>query len=209
MTHIDALLARAGALGHLRADLCAAADIWEEALRGGKLLLCGNGGSYADCEHIAGELLKGFLLARPLSSQQRAALECAGGTADLADKLQGGLPAVVLGSQGAITSAAVNDLGGAYAFAQQAWALGRPGDALVAISTSGNAQNVRYAAIAARARGMKVVGMTGETGGALLALCDVCLRAPDRETYLVQEHHIMMYHALCAQVEADFFGKEG
>ena len=167
--------------------------------RGGKLLVCGNGGSAADSAHIVGELVKGFMKKRPVSGVIREA--CGGAP------LQQGLPAIDLTAQGAVISAIINDLGGECVYAQQVMAYGRPGDVLIGISTSGNAQNVLLAMKAARQLGMTTIAMTGEGGGAMGACCDLLLNAPETETYRVQEEHIRLYHQLCAQVEAHFFKK--
>lgn len=171
--------------------------IVESMKKGGRLLVCGNGGSAADSAHIVGELVKGFLKKRPLPAEWSEALDHA--------PLQMGLPAIDLTAQGAVIAAVVNDLGGEAIFAQQVMAYGNPGDVLLGITTSGNAANVALAARVARLKGMTVVGLTGEGGGRLAALADVTVMAPARETYLVQEYHIRYYHELCARVEAAFF----
>ena len=179
---------------------------------GGKLLLCGNGGSAADCDHIAGELLKGFLSHRPLSEEDCMTLAdtLPEGEADpdlylLAGQLQGGLPAISLPSQTAAVTAVCNDTDPALIFAQLVWALGQAGDTLVCLSTSGNSRNVVLAAKAARAKGMKVLAMTGERDSALSALADVTIKAPATDTYRVQEYHLPIYHYLCAAIEEEFF----
>ena len=164
---------------------------------GGKLLLCGNGGSSADCAHITGELVKGFCKKRPLPD----ALQQAIGT----DKLQMGLSAIDLTANCALIAAVNNDLGGELVYAQQVMAYGRPGDVLIGISTSGNAKNVALAVKTAKALGLKTVGMTGCGGGELERLCDVTLKSAEKETYLVQEDHLMFYHRLCLRVEDAFF----
>jgi D-sedoheptulose 7-phosphate isomerase len=168
----------------------------------GKLLICGNGGSASDSGHIAGELLKAFRLRRPLRSCERDALG-----EELASKLQGALPALSLPDFMALNTAWVNDGDPYYHFAQLTWALGNPQDVFWGISTSGNAKNVCLAAQTARAKGMKVVGLSGETGGNLKALCDVCICVPERETYKIQELHLPVYHTLCAMLEWKFFAK--
>ena len=169
---------------------------------GGKLLLCGNGGSAADCAHITGELVKGFLKKRPLQADLKASIgEC------WADQLQMGLPAIDLTANAALVSAVINDLGGENVFAQQVMAYGVPGDVLLCISTSGNAENVRRAAIAAKAAGMTVIGLTGETGGKLAEICDITVRARETETYLVQEEHLQFYHRMCIRIENAFFAE--
>ena len=180
-------------------DLLAAVDALTGTFaRGGKLLLCGNGGSASDCEHIVGELMKGFLSPRAVDDPRLPP--------GLARHLQGALPAISLTGGGALPTAFANDVDPEYVFAQQLYGLARPGDALLALSTSGNARNVCRAAELARALGLTVLGMTGETGGALTPLCDICLRAPVHETYRVQEYHLPLYHALCAEVERRMFG---
>jgi len=166
---------------------------------GGKLLLCGNGGSSADCAHIVGELVKGFCRKRPLPQ----ALQEAIGT----DRLQQGLPAIDLTANAALISAVNNDLGGELVYAQQVMAYGRPGDALIGISTSGNAKNVALAVKAAKALGLTTISMTGRGGGQLAQLCDLTLRSRETETYLVQEDHLMFYHRLCLRVEDAFFAE--
>lgn len=167
---------------------------------GGKVLLCGNGGSSADCAHIAGELLKGFLKKRPVPT---ALLE----QVPQAASLQCGLPAIDLTAQAAAISAAANDLGGETVFAQQVLAYGRPGDVLIGISTSGNAANVDLAMRVARARGLTTIGLSGASGGRLRETADILLNVPETETYLVQEKHLPLYHAICAAVEAHFFAE--
>lgn len=181
--------------------------------QGGKLLLCGNGGSAADCDHIAGELLKGFLSHRPLSEEDCMALAdtLPDGEADpdlylLAGQLQGGLPAVSLPSQTAALTAVCNDTDPALIFAQPVWALGQAGDTLVCLSTSGNSRNVVLAAKAARAKGLRVLALTGEAESALSVLADVTVRVPAHDTYRIQEYHLPVYHYLYAAVEEAFFG---
>ncbi len=169
---------------------------------GGKLLLCGNGGSAADCEHISGELLKGFVSRRPVEGPARAVLG-----EPLAAKLQGGLPAVPLTGFNAFSTAFGNDVDPEYAFAQLVWALGRPGDVLLGITTSGNSANVLHAARAARARGMTVLGLTGAGGGQLAGLAGVTIRVPETKVHLVQQLHLPVYHALCLMLEEEFFGE--
>ena len=174
---------------------------------GGKVLIGGNGGSCADAEHIVGELMKGFKLPRRLPDAEQAALRAVDGElgADLCAHLQGGLPAIALSSHPSLNTAYLNDVGGEEMFAQQLHVLGRPGDVFLGISTSGNAKNVRYAAIAARAKGMKVISLTGRAGSRLSALSDAAVRVPETETYRVQELHLPVYHALCAAVEEALF----
>lgn len=179
-------------------ELDRAVEIIIESMKnGGKLLVCGNGGSASDSAHIVGELVKGFLKKRPIPADWAEALDGA--------PLQMGLPAIDLTAQGAVIAAVVNDLGGEMMFAQQVMAYGNPGDVLLGITTSGNAANVALAARTAKLKGMTVIAMTGEGGGKLATLADVTVKAPDRETYRIQEYHIQYYHELCARVEAAFF----
>ena len=196
------LVKRYPSLAACRADAEKAFALMRDCFRaGGKMLLCGNGGSAADAEHWSGELLKGFCSKRPLAARWRKRLG-----KELASKLQEGLPAIPLSGFLSLTSAFANDVDPQLAYAQLTWALGRPGDVLVGLSTSGNARNVIAAMRVARARGMKRVGLTGETGGKLLNEVDVCIRVPERETYKVQELHLPLYHALCLMLEEEFFG---
>jgi len=175
--------------------------------RGQKLLLCGNGGSASDCEHIVGELMKGFLLRRPVPEALRAALRDTDPTTAeyLADHLQGALPAISLVSQAALTTAFANDVAADMAFAQQVYGYGRPGDVLLGISTSGNSRNVANAIRVARAIGVRTLGLTGQGGGVLTDLCEVAIRVPWADVADVQERHLAIYHAVCAQLEEDFF----
>lgn len=193
-----------------REDIAACAErIGDTFARGGKLLIAGNGGSAADAEHIVGELMKSFVLPRPLDAvltERMRAIDPQRGDV-LAKYLQQGLPAIALDGHPALSTAFQNDCQPQLVFAQQVMGYGREGDALLAISTSGNSENVLYAAIAAKARGMVVIGLTGERESRLSALSDVCIRVPATETYQVQELHLPVYHALCMIWEKRFFGK--
>ncbi len=175
---------------------------------GGKLLLCGNGGSAADCEHITGELLKGFLSRRPLLEEFKAELlKNEGRISDEAlTKLQMGLPAVNLSSLPSLSTAFMNDVDPFFGFAQATLALGKKGDVLIAMSTSGNAENVYNASLIARGLGLPVIGLTGDKGGKLREVADVTIKVPETETFKVQELHLPVYHYLCAAVEKHFFG---
>lgn len=168
--------------------------------RGGKLLLCGNGGSAADADHISGELLKGFGHKRPLSQKWREKLG-----EELADNLQGALPAIPLPIFSALGSAYANDCNPEYVFAQLVWGLGTTSDVLLAISTSGNSKNVLRAVEVAKAKGIRTLALTGESGGKLRDLVDVCICAPETEVYKIQELHLPIYHALCFMLEDTFF----
>ena len=167
---------------------------------GGKVLTCGNGGSAADAEHIVGELLKKFRKHRDVDGAIAAKLP-----PELVAKLEGALPAVSLVSMSGILTAFANDVAWETAFAQQVCGLGRPGDVLIALSTSGNSANCVNAALVAKAKGMKVVSLTGAGGGGLGALADAAIKVPETETYKIQELHLPVYHALCARLEDVLF----
>jgi len=170
---------------------------------GGTLLLCGNGGSAADCEHISGELLKGFLSLRPLSEEEKSNLP-----PEIGKGLQGGIKAIPLQSLTSVFTAFSNDVSADLAFAQLVWTFGEDDGVFLGISTSGNAKNVCAAAETAKAKGMKTVAMTGASGGRLAQICEIALKVPETETYKVQELHLPLYHALCAEAEARIFGEE-
>lgn len=173
---------------------------------GGKVLLCGNGGSCADCDHIVGELMKGFLKKRPLSEERRAEMQKNYAVDDgILSKLQAGLPAVSLPAITGLNSAFCNDVDPELIYAQSVLGLGKAGDILIALSTSGNAKNVAAAVSVAKSIGMTVIGMTGEKGGLLREMADITVNVPERETFKVQELHLPVYHYLCAAVEAHFF----
>ena len=166
---------------------------------GGKLLLCGNGGSAADCDHIVGELMKGFLLKRSTSDERLPK--------HLSERLQGALPAISLPSQSAALTAFINDVDPTMVYAQLLYGYAKPTDLFMGISTSGNSVNVVNAATVARAIGIKTVALTGDRSGSLSEVCDITIRVPETETYKVQELHLPIYHYLCASVEAHFFSK--
>lgn len=174
---------------------------------GGKLLICGNGGSAADCEHIVGELMKGFLLKRPVPDDFRSRLAGVDreSAAYIADNLQGALPAISLVSHTALATAFANDQAPDLIFAQQVYGYGKPGDVLLGISTSGNSANVLHALRVARSLGMRTVGMTGRTGGRMKPLCDAAICVPFDRTPDIQERHLPIYHALCIMIEEEFF----
>ena len=176
---------------------------------GGKLLAAGNGGSAADSEHIVGELMKGFVLPRKVEEAFADALcnvDPEFGSV-LKDKLQGSLPAIALDGHPALNTAYMNDSEPLLCFAQQVNGYGKSGDVFLGISTSGNSLNILYAATAARAKGMKVIGLTGARESRLSKLADICIRVPGTETYMVQELHLPVYHCLCLMLE-DYFFKE-
>lgn len=167
---------------------------------GGKLLLCGNGGSAADCEHISGELLKGFLSKRPIGDE----LPMLDG--EIRAKLQRGIGAVPLSSLSALSTAFANDVEPSLIFAQAVYALGQKGDVVLGLSTSGNSKNVVAALKVAKAMGLTTVAMTGESGGEMKKIADITLCVPETETYKVQQLHLPAYHAICAEVERILFG---
>ncbi|MDR1599253.1 MAG: SIS domain-containing protein [Oscillospiraceae bacterium] len=206
---MDRLIERYPALAAARGAIQSVYGIIRDTyLRGGKLLICGNGGSCADAQHIVGELMKGFYLKRPLPGAERAALADAlgEGGAELAGMLQGSLPAIALSEHSALNTAFANDVDASLAFAQQVVGYGRPGDTLLGISTSGNARNVLLAARAARARGLGVAALTGGTGGMLSKAADAAIVVPASVTADAQELHLPVYHTLCAMLEERFFG---
>jgi D-sedoheptulose 7-phosphate isomerase len=189
-------------------EISGAFDVMKKAFSGGgKVLICGNGGSAADCEHIVGELMKGFLSKRPVPEPIRERFRRFGDQEgnDLANQLQGALPAISLVSHSALMTAFSNDVAADMVFAQQVYGLGRPGDVLIGISTSGNARNVTSALKVAAAMDVRTIGLTGRTGGELKALCDVAICVPWDDTPDVQERHLPIYHALCILLEEEFF----
>lgn len=177
--------------------------------QGNKLLVCGNGGSAADSEHIVGELMKGFLKLRPLSKQKKAEMSanCPNISENLLSKLQSGLPAISMTGSPALSTAFANDVDPDFVFAQQVMALGKPGDVLLGISTSGNAKNVCAAMQTAKGIGMKTIALTGKTGGKMKEFSDIAIMAPEEKTFAVQELHLPIYHALCAITEDYFFNE--
>lgn len=209
--HLDLLIRRYPILSVCREDIAKAYDILETCFAGGnKLLVAGNGGSCADAEHIVGELMKGFKLPRRSAEEfadKLRAVDPVRGE-ELAEKLQGGLPAIALSGHQGLNTAYINDVenGGLLMYAQQVNGYGKAGDVFLGISTSGNSKNVMYAAVVARAKGMKVLGLTGSKGGQLAEIADVAIKVPETETYMIQELHLPVYHALCLMLEEKFFG---
>ena len=174
---------------------------------GNKLMLCGNGGSCADCEHITGELMKGFLSRRPISPEKRAEMKKLNPDIgeDVLSKLQLAVPAIPLPSLTALNSAFCNDVDPSLVYAQELMGLGTPGDMLLCISTSGNSANCVAAAEVGKALGLTVIALTGAKGGRLKEKADICICVPETETFKVQELHLPVYHYLCAEVEATIF----
>lgn len=207
---LNELIRRYPVLESVRGDIEKAYGILEACYSGGgKLLIAGNGGSAADSEHIVGELMKGFLKRRPATEAFAEALKAVDERRGsfLAGKLQGGLPAIALTNHAALSTAFVNDVDGLLTFAQQVNGYGKPGDVFLGISTSGNAENVVYAAVTAKARGMKVLALTGRDGGTLKGLSDAAIVVPEQETYRIQELHLPIYHALCMMLEERFYAE--
>lgn len=179
-------------------------------IHGGKLLACGNGGSAADCEHIVGELMKGFLMERHLepAMQERIRLAWPEDAETMIHGLQRAVPAISLTSQTALMTAFGNDVSSEMLFAQQVLGYGRAGDILLAISTSGSSPNVLYAAKIAKVQGLKVISLTGRSGGRLKEHSDIAICVPADLTYQIQELHLPVFHCLCACVENELFGEE-
>lgn len=208
MKYLEELVERYPVLDAVKDDVQKAFELLEACYeQGGKLLIAGNGGSCADAEHIVGELMKGFVKRREVSDSFAECLRNADEVrgAELAKKLQGGLPAIALTGHAGLSTAYLNDVDGDLIFAQQTYGYGRPGDVLIGISTSGNAKNVMYAMTVAKALGMKTVGLTGKDGGALKREADVSVVVPETETFKIQELHLPVYHALCLMLEERFF----
>lgn len=208
MERLEELFTRYPALRGLSEELRQAYELVVACYRGGgTVYVAGNGGSAADASHIVGEFMKGFVKRRPVPEADVAELSSYPDGAYLSQHLQVGLRAVSLMSQEGITTAVQNDLGGDLGPAQQLYALARPGDVLIGLSTSGNARNVALACQVAKLRQVGIIGMTGRKGGLLKSLADVCLCVPEDETFKVQEYHLPLYHALCMMVEETFFAQ--
>ena len=209
LKHIDVLIDRYPELEGQRENIVAAYKILEESYStGGKLLVAGNGGSAADSEHIVGELMKGFENPRKLSQEYKNRLisvdEEMG--AVLSENLQGALPAIALDGHSALSTAYMNDCEPLLCFAQQVNGFGVAGDVFLGISTSGNSKNILYAATVAKAKGLKVIALTGAKDSKLSAMSDVTIRSSQTRTYMIQEHHLPIYHCLCLMLEDRFFG---
>lgn len=207
--HLDILVDRYPKLDVCKNDIKQAYQIMEEAYEGNhKLLIAGNGGSAADSEHIAGELMKRFKTPRPVPEDFKKKLleiDVERGK-NLAHNLEQGLMAIPLVAHEALTTAYINDVDGLGVFAQQLYGFGREGDVFLGISTSGNSENVMSATVVARALGIKIVSLTGATGGKLASVSDVAIKVPEIETYMIQELHLPVYHCLCLMLEDRFFG---
>jgi len=208
MDYITHLIERYPALSVCEHDIRAAAELIISSYEhGGKLLSAGNGGSASDSDHICGELLKSFVRKRTPDKSfidSLTAIDAVTG-AYLADKLQGSLPAIALTNQSALMTASLNDVDGNVMFAQQVNGYGKPEDVFLGITTSGNSKDVVYATVVAKAKGLKTIALTGNTGGKIKDLADVSIIVPQTETYKIQELHLPVYHALCLEIEAHFF----
>ncbi len=208
---LNLLIERYPKLGVCKEDIKKAYELLEAAYNNGrKLLVCGNGGSASDSEHIVGELMKEFKLKRKVYSDQATALKAIDPELGqvLAENLQGALPAICLTGHSSLTTAFMNDANADLVFAQQVNGYGKPGDVFLGISTSGNSKNVLYAAVNAKAKGLKVIGLTGAKESKLMKYADVCIRVPETETYKIQEYHLPVYHCLCLMLEEKFFGEK-
>ena len=206
--HIDLLVARYPKLEAVRQEIIDSYLLMEESYEnGGKLLIAGNGGSAADSEHIAGELMKRFKILRPVSKEYAEKLKEVDPVrgAELSKNLECSLMAIPLVAHEALTTAYINDVDGLGVFAQQLFGYGRKGDVFLGISTSGNSKNILNATVVARASGIKV-GLTGAKGGELAKVADVAVKAPETETYMIQEVHLPIYHCWCLMLEDHFFG---
>lgn len=207
--HIDLLIKRYPVLEICKKDIINGYLIMEECYEhDGKLLIAGNGGSAADSEHIAGELMKRFKTPRPVTpefAERLKSIDSVRGE-ELSKNLERGLMAIPLVAHEALSTAYINDVDGLGVFAQQLFGFGRPGDVFLGISTSGNSKNVMSATVVARAIGMKVIGLTGAKGGELASVADVAVKVPETETYMIQELHLPVYHCWCLMLEDRFFG---
>ena len=192
--YLDELISRYPVLAPVKADIRTAYETLKECYeRGGKLLIAGNGGSCADSEHIVGELMKALKTVDPQMG------------AELSEKLQQGLPAIALTGHAGLTTAFMNDVDGSMIYAEQVLGYGKEGDVFLGISTSGNSKNVLYAAVTAKAKGLKVIGLLGRDGGRIRGYSDTAIVVPEQETFKIQELHLPVYHALCLMLEEYFF----
>lgn len=208
--HIDLLMKRYPVLETCKEEIICGYELMEACYKnGGKLLIAGNGGSAADSEHIAGELMKRFKTPRSIPEDLKKKLieiDSIRGK-NLSKNLERPLMAIPLVAHEALTTAYINDVDGLGVFAQQLYGFGKEGDVFLGITTSGNSQNVMSATVVARALGIKVLGLTGENGGELSQVANVCVKVPETETYMVQELHLPVYHCWCLMLEDKFFGK--
>lgn len=207
--HIDLLISRYPKLEIIRNEIIDAYLLMEECYEhDGKLLIAGNGGSAADAEHIAGELMKRFKCPRPIKDELAVKLKTIDAVRgeELSENLESGLMAIPLVAHEALTTAYINDVDGQGVFAQQLLGYARKGDVFLGISTSGNSENIMKATVVARALGVKVIGLTGMSGGELKEVADVAVIVPEQETYMIQELHLPIYHCWCLMLEEKYFG---
>lgn len=205
---LDELIRRYPALDSCKEEIWEACQVVIHCYSNqGKLLLCGNGGSCADADHIVGELMKSFERKRSIDKTLEDSLKSVSGErgAFIADRLQGALPAISLNAHSALYSAISNDMDANLVFAQQVAGYGQKNDVLIAMSTSGNSQNIVDAAITAKAKGLKVIGLTGQNGGRMKPYCDIAICVPSLSTPEIQEYHQPIYHTICRIVENSFY----
>lgn len=202
MKYIEILINNYPSISEIKTTIESATQLLIDTFRiGNKVLVCGNGGSAADSEHIAGELMKGFLKSRALSDEDKQKF------GEISGKLQYGLPCIPLTSFSALNTAVINDNSADMIFAQSVMALGCENDTLIALSTSGNSNNVVNAAKVATAKGLNIISITGENESALSEISDITIRIPEKETYRIQELTLPVYHAICTEIEDFFFKK--
>lgn len=210
--HIDLLIERYPVLEVCKEDIVSGYELLEDCYsKGGKLLIAGNGGSAADAEHIAGELMKRFKTPRPIPNELKEKLVKVDPVRgeNLSKNLERPLMAIPLVAHEALTTAYINDVDGLGVFAQQLYGYGKELDVFLGISTSGNSKNVMNATVVARALGLKVLGLTGKLGGELNEVSNICVKVPETETYMIQELHLPIYHCWCLMLEDYFFGEGG
>jgi len=208
LDHIKELVQRYPKLEIIKDNIKAAFEAIKESYKnGGKLLIAGNGGSASDAEHIAGELMKTFAKKRTLPDSFVSEIKKIDSDISeyLLPKMQPGLPAIALSGHASLNTACINDIDGNITFAQQVYGYGKEEDVLLGISTSGNSKNILYACAVAKAKKLKIVGLTGEGGGKLKQYADICICVPETETYKIQELHLPVYHIICMMLEDYFF----
>lgn len=209
MKHLDELIERYPEIESCKASIEKAYNCIKESYSsGGKLLVAGNGGSASDSEHIVGELMKSFVLPRKLDDNYKDELIKADSVlgTELADKLQGALPAIALVDHVALSTAYLNDVDPLLGFAQQVNGYGVKDDVFLGITTSGNSKNILYANTVAKAKGLKTIALTGKDGGKIKDMADITIVVPENETFKIQERHLPIYHCLCLMLEECFFG---
>lgn len=206
--YLEELIQRYPSLETIKKEIQDTYEVMRDAYHAGrKVLIAGNGGSGADAEHMVGELMKGFIKERHVSKELSERLKQVDPVRGeiLSKKLQQGLPAIALTGHMSLSTAVLNDVDGEMIFAEQVLGYGKPGDVLLGITTSGNSKNVLYAAAVAKAKGMKVLALTGGNGGEIKKVSDVALVVPEKETFKIQELHLPIYHAICLMLEEYFF----